>query len=417
MHLPTASSSPSPLPLESNGRGYAFGDAPWRLAGDYDSALERLTRLAASALRVSMAAFVVADRSGTYLRSSFGLPGDWNTPRHIMLELPFFKLGDEREPIEISKRPVTTKPEIANAMRQWRAHAFLGVPLPRTSNSLLGTLCVAHGEARRWSPEDVELLHDVAALIVMEAEAREQAQRAAQESRHAQELSRLIDERTRELSEMSAHLETVREEERRRLARDLHDDLGASLSVLRMDLGTLHQRLTAERSKWADRLGATLVHIDSAITVQRRAIRDLRPPDLDVFGLGAAVRSHTMDFADRIGVASDVIVPKDDFMLDDRRSIALFRVLQQALANVALHAKASHLVVALTEEGDNIVLAISDNGVGLPAADQTKAGAYGLRSMRERARQMGGALEIDSTPGHGTRVEIVIPRLKSPESK
>jgi two-component system, NarL family, sensor histidine kinase UhpB len=149
--------------------------------------------------------------------------------------------------------------------------------------------------------------------------------------------------------------------------------------------------------------------VDSTVESIRRISEDLRPGMLDDLGLAAAIEHHVSKFAEQTGIACDLSMNREHFTLDDQVATALFRVLQESLTNVARHARASAVTVRLQELEGEMLLIVRDNGCGLPTPSVEKKKTYGLLGMHERVKLLGGALDISSAPGSGTRIEVSLP--------
>lgn len=225
-----------------------------------------------------------------------------------------------------------------------------------------------------------------------------------------QRLNREVEERTAELTELSQHLITVSEEEKARLARELHDTLGSNLTAINMDLNWISKRLAAENVELRERLQRSLQMLSDTVELKHEVIEGLRPSHLDNLGLAYAMRSHCREFTRRTGVPCEVEVVEDFDELDPNWSIALYRIAQEALTNVTRHARASTVRVELTREDEGIRLRIIDNGVGIPEGAATRPKSHGLVGMRERMRQIGGAIRFGPGDGEsGTIVDAFIP--------
>lgn len=213
----------------------------------------------------------------------------------------------------------------------------------------------------------------------------------------------------RQLQELSAFLQQVREDERTRIARELHDELGQALTALRIDLNWLDEKLPGREQKIDDKLSAMLGVVDKTVDAVRRISEDLRPGMLDDLGLAAAIEHHAEKFSEQTGITCTLSMNREDFNLDDRVATTLFRVLQESLTNVARHAKATAVSVVLEARAGDILLAVQDNGCGLPVASAPKKKTYGLLGMKERIKLLGGMLDISGAPGQGTRIAATIP--------
>ena len=215
-----------------------------------------------------------------------------------------------------------------------------------------------------------------------------------------------------QLRSLAAHLLTVREEERARISREVHDELGQSLTAVKMDLAWLAKRLPRENSEMLERIRSTRQLAESLIQAVRRISTELRPGILDM-GLAAAVEWQVQEFQARSGIwCSHRLLTREAFAPDV--STALFRILQESLTNVARHAKATRAEVVLQKQRDRLVLWMRDNGRGFDQADPSLSKSLGLLGMRERAAILGGQVNISSAPGEGTTVTAWIP-LPSPE--
>ncbi len=220
----------------------------------------------------------------------------------------------------------------------------------------------------------------------------------------------LVESETR-LRELAEFLQTVREEERARIARELHDEMGQALTALRIDLGWLRGKCQPLGTPTVERVGAALGVVEHSIVSLRRISEDLRPAMLDSLGLAAAVEHHVAKFSERTGVACRLSMNREEFELDDRLATTVFRIVQETLTNVARHAGASEVTVRIDEVDDGIRLTIQDNGRGISDAKDKKT--FGLLGMRERIAMLGGRLEIHSRPGKGTRIAGWLPHQKA----
>jgi signal transduction histidine kinase len=238
-------------------------------------------------------------------------------------------------------------------------------------------------------------------------------QRREAEMRLAQLNARLeeeVVERTMELRDLSRHLMTAREDEKARIARELHDEIGSSLTAVNMDLIAVRQRL-GEDSALAARLLRAAGSLRSTVEAMRRIIEDLRPTLLEGLGLREAVRAWAKDYAERIGVPLTIDIPEELPPLPAGSPIGVFRIVQEALTNALRHAKASSIRLTIRAEEGNLVLEIVDDGVGIaPRTGADKRSPHGLLGIRERANAMGGSCTIGRGPGgKGTEVRVSVP--------
>lgn len=243
----------------------------------------------------------------------------------------------------------------------------------------------------------------------LHAARREHAVELAQER---DRLDREVARRTAELTELARHLQTVREDERARLARELHDELGALLTAAKLDVARI-RRMTKTAPDIDERLKHMSELLDQGIALKRRIIEDLRPSALSNLGLVPALEILTQEFAQRSGLQLSLELI-DTTYTDDADRLALYRLVQEALTNVLRHAKAKHVRVSLGEADGWLQLHIRDDGQGFNP-DAVGAGHHGLLGMRYRIESLGGTLQLLSAPGRGTLVLARLPRR--PESE
>jgi two-component system CheB/CheR fusion protein len=219
----------------------------------------------------------------------------------------------------------------------------------------------------------------------------------------------------RQLTEMeqlrllSGRLETVREEERTRLSREIHDELGGMLTGLKMQLFQLRSGLSEAQAPQAELILAMSRQIDTEMDFVRRTAASLRPHLLDDMGLVAAMEWQLAEFQKQSDVAVSFRSNVEDLILPSESQTAAFRIFQEALTNVARHAQASAVEVTLEARADNLQLVLHDNGRGIPPEALVGKESLGLVGMRERAQQLGGFMDIRSTPGEGTTIGVRVP--------
>ncbi len=221
-----------------------------------------------------------------------------------------------------------------------------------------------------------------------------------------QEALRQSREDVRELS-MAAH--SIREQEKSRIARELHDELAQALTALKMDVSWLVDQVPSGDKEIADRLTRMQALLDSTVAATRRISADLRPLMLDDLGLVPGIEWLVQNFTQRTGIPCELAIGASDLELQDPHATAVFRILQESLTNVARHAEASLVEVVIERSDACVTLSVRDNGRGFVAGSPRKPNSYGLLGVRERAHLLGGEARIDSTPGQGTTVEVRIP--------
>jgi PAS domain S-box-containing protein len=225
-----------------------------------------------------------------------------------------------------------------------------------------------------------------------------------------------LQEMNRQLRSLSASLQDVREQERTRIAMELHDDLGQQLTGLKLELSWLGGRLKEGRQATPDEVGAMRRMLDAAIASVRRIATELRPLILDDLGFGEAVAWQIAEFAKRSGLDITLDLQAQALIKDDVLATALFRIVQESLTNVVRHAGATKVQVRLVRDEDDLVLTVNDNGSGMAAGPRTGSG-IGLVSMRERATSLGGQLNIAGVPGTGTTIQVTLPLGRTAQEK
>jgi two-component system sensor histidine kinase UhpB len=216
-----------------------------------------------------------------------------------------------------------------------------------------------------------------------------------------------------QLRALAAHLQSVREEERKRVAREIHDQLGQALTAIKIDLSSWVRELPASGKPIANKTSAILSLVDESIQTVRRIATELRPGILDDLGLVAAIEWAGEEFQARTGTSCRLHLPTDDIEVNSEQATATFRIFQEALTNVARHADATAVEVRLAGEGGKLLLEVNDNGKGI-SEDQLRASeSLGILGMRERAMLLGGELSISRLPGAGTAVRVQIPGVNS----
>lgn len=226
-----------------------------------------------------------------------------------------------------------------------------------------------------------------------------------------------LEESEARLRELAAFLQTVREEERTSIARELHDELGQALTALRIDLGWLRSKAAPLGEQATSRVAAALGVVEQSIVSLRRISEDLRPAMLDSLGLAAAVENHATQFALRTGIPCDLRMNREEFSLEGNLATTVFRIVQEALTNVVRHAEASAVSICIDQidaGNGGIRLVVKDNGRGFDNTSRTKR--FGLLGMRERIAMLGGELDIDSQPAQGTRITAWLPFSKEMET-
>jgi PAS domain S-box-containing protein len=211
-----------------------------------------------------------------------------------------------------------------------------------------------------------------------------------------------------QLRDFAARLEAVREEERTRVAREIHDELGQALTALKLDLSWVQSK-TRRAAEIRKKMKAMMAHVDDTIERVRRISSELRPAILDDLGLIPAIEWQISQFRKRTGIRTQIVSNADGLQLPVDASAAVFRVVQEALTNVMRHANATRVGINLDRIDDALRISIADNGKGIRHSQETGLKSLGIVGMKERISRLGGNFNIVSEPGQGTRLDIVIP--------
>ncbi|MBK6770235.1 MAG: sensor histidine kinase [Ardenticatenales bacterium] len=219
-----------------------------------------------------------------------------------------------------------------------------------------------------------------------------------------------------ELRRLSRELLEIAERERKRLSREVHDQIGQALTGLKMDLTTTRRRLERSDVEGAQAsLSSAIELVDDTVRMARRIALDLRPSLLDDFGLAAAVEWQLEDFGQRSGIRHQLATDVDESAISPAVATAAYRILNEALTNIARHAAASAVDVRLATDGSHLTLVVRDDGRGITSEEQSGPHALGLLGIRERARQLGGRVTVVGEHGRGTVLTLVLP-LETPDT-
>ena len=235
-------------------------------------------------------------------------------------------------------------------------------------------------------------------------------ERALRRTRALAERDRLdeqVSQRTHELRELTRHVHRAREDERGRLARDLHDELGALLTAAKLDAARIRSRLGDTNPDAQERLAHLVTMLNEVIALKRRITEDLRPSTLGHLGLKTTLAILVRDFGERSGV--QVHCELEDVTLDASAELALYRLVQEAINNITKHARASNVWVTLGQDERVVTLGIRDDGTGFDIAAPQRS-SYGLVGMRFRVDAEGGHMTLRSSPGKGTAIHVRLPR-------
>lgn len=337
---------------------------------------------------------------------------------------------------------------IGPAGREMGTKSYASMPI-HFGGKTVGTININSLKKDAFDEEELKLLEIVAQQIVIainnaqQAEALRQSEKALKKAKD--ELEMKVEERTAELRKankqllaeiaerrraeeelknshkqlraLAARLQSIREEERKQIAREVHDELGQALTGLKIDISWLASRLSeagvkARRHLLLDKIQSMSNLIDTTIKTVRRIATELRPGVLDDLGLVAAIKWQAQDFQKRTGIKCEFPPSVEDISLDQDRSTAVFRIFQETLTNIARHANATRINTRLRKDHGNIMLEVEDNGRGITEKEISDSKSLGLLGMKERAFLFGGKVNIIGHLKKGTIVTVLIPLRK-----
>lgn len=280
----------------------------------------------------------------------------------------------------------------------------------RISMTVEHSLQLPHGTSTYATTKSPWLSPDGTVLGVIAISTDISRRKEAEDTLRARELrlEETVAHRTSTLRRLADHLETVREEEKRAIARELHDDMGASLTSLSMHMEGAYPLLPTD-PQWTARKAKIQTLLRSLVSTTRRIQTELRPTMLDLFGIKAAIHELTDDFKQRSNIACEVSLPDEDIGISHKLEITVYRMLQEMLNNVVKHANASQVDVILDVDEDRVALTVRDNGIGMPSEPQDGPATYGLRGLKERAAFLGGAVTVTAGRAGGTVVSVQLP--------
>jgi signal transduction histidine kinase/DNA-binding response OmpR family regulator len=272
-----------------------------------------------------------------------------------------------------------------------------------TPQNVLGVLLVGNTEPGAYTHQEVTTLLSIASTLAVALENARlyQAECTARE----------------QLRDLTAYLQTAREEERAHIAREIHDELGQTLTALKFDLSWLTKRLPGDQPDLEKKAQVMSGLIDETIHTVRRVATELRPGLLDDLGLAAAIEWQAQEFAARTDIDCDLQLDDTSASLDRDLTTAVFRIFQETLTNIARHAEATQVRVMLADGPGELILTVQDNGKGITEDQASDSKSLGLIGMRERARARGGDITFEGTPDQGTTVTVRIPRTTKGEGK
>ena len=283
------------------------------------------------------------------------------------------------------------------------------VPLSGRSGQNMGLLYVSDKATGPMTADDEAIMVQLGQIASIAMENVISARQLAAEINERQQAMEQLKRSHAQLRNLARRIESVREEERTRIAREIHDELGQTLTGLKLDIGWVKQQSHQIPAQMLEKLDCMARMADTTIQTVRNIATELRPVILDRAGLLPALEWYSKEFEGRTGIKCRLTFLLRQVRLDQDRSTAVFRIFQEILTNIARHANASNVTVNVRESAGKLVVEVADNGRGITDAELANAKSLGLLSMRERATLSGGETSIEGIPGQGTRVKVTMP--------
>ena len=362
-------------------------------AGDLTMLLNKVLDITTRTFQASLGALLLREAEGEALKvsASVGLQVKLPADFRIAIGTGFAgKIAAIGEPSMILDTSTEGDP-FAPIIRT-RAKSLWGVPLKADGQSI-GVLVIGFHKPYEWLPTERDLMRAIGDRTAL-----------------AIERARMTDalrEREQKIAELSAHLLRVQEEERKRISRELHDETGQALMVIRLYLGMMESTITARTAR--AKIRETVEVVDRTIEGIRRIIGKLSPLVLQELGLVAAIRKEAKLLAKTTGVKTRVLISEDVGRLAPGAEQAIYRVVQEALHNVGKHARARNVMVQVMREDERVHVVVEDDGIGIQGRPNARNQSFGLAGMKERIAVLGGISRVISAKGKGTRIEITVP--------
>ena len=363
-------------------------------AQSLSAVLSRVLEITTKTFNATVGVILLLDPETSTLRvkASVGMGTEIEEPLSIALGQGFSgRIAETGEPGLLPD--LNASQGLLNPMLRNHAQSLWGMPL-KTADRVIGVLIIGFERPYPWLPTERDLLHAI-----------------ADRSALAIDRAGIVDtlrEREVRIAELSGHLLKAQEEERKRISRELHDETGQALMVIRLYLGMLESKVPGRNAK--SKIHETVEVVDRTIEGIRRIIARLSPLVLQELGLVAAIRKEAKDLAKNTGVKTRVSVAEDVGRLAPEIEAAIYRIVQEALHNVAKHAQAKTASIQVTRDGQSVRVIVEDDGIGIANLSTTpQRRTFGLAGMRERISGLGGTMRVHSRKGQGTRITVHVP--------
>jgi signal transduction histidine kinase len=363
-------------------------------SADLSALLNKVLDITTQTFQASLGIILLRDAEIGALRISASVGMEAEVPEDFKIESGSGfsgKIAQSGEPNMILDTSVDTG--VLRPMIRIKAKSLWGVPL-KADGETIGVMVIGFPKPYEWLPTERELMRAIGDRTAL-----------------AIERARMTDalrEREQRIAELSGHLLRVQEEERKRISRELHDETGQALMVIRLYLGMMETGSTGKNVR--GKIRETVEVVDRTIEGIRRIIGKLSPLVLQELGLVAAIRKEVKDFARNTGVKARVLIADDVGRLASGTEQAIYRVVQEALHNVAKHAQAKNVTVQVERADQLVQVVVEDDGVGIQSrSSNSRDHSFGLAGIKERIAMLGGTSRVISTKGEGTRIEISVP--------
>jgi len=360
---------------------------------DLTSMLQRVLEITAHTFSANIGAILLHDHETELMRVEATIGFEESIRGEFVVELGKGLAGliaQSGEPLLITNVAQDTR-IISNTIRE-KAKSLWGMPIKHEGKTI-GVMVIGYPRLYEWLPTERDLMRAIADRSALAI--------------HRARMTAQLREREAQIAELSAHLLRAQEEERKRISRELHDETGQALMVIRLYLGMLESKLSSKPAK--AKVAETVQVVDRTIEGLRRIIGKLSPLVLQELGLLAAIRKEAKDLERNKALSTRVVISDSFGRLHPETEVTLYRIVQESLHNVAKHAHAKNVEICLEREGDNVRLVIEDDGVGIFPKANFRGNSFGLAGIKERVGMLDGTVRVISLKGKGTRIEISVP--------